>query len=77
MITGFTFADVESLITKVGMKNVGFDFPEIFMEKELSYKGESYTDREMTNGALLDAFDAKDSTAFSGFFISFTCEKPL
>ena len=77
IVTGFTFTTVNKLINQLGLKLVGFDFPEIYYEKELSYKGEFYNDRAMVDGPSLDAFDAKDSSAFAGFYISFTCEKPL
>jgi SAM-dependent methyltransferase len=77
VVTGFTYTTVNKLINQLGLKLVGFDFPEMYCEKELSYKGEYYTDRAMAHGPSLDAFDAKDSSAFAGFYISFTCEKPL
>jgi len=56
---------------------VAFEFPEILYEKELIYKVEFPSDPTMRNGQNLDKFDAKEPQAFSGFFISFTCERPI
>ena len=77
IVQGFSYKVIGQILDQLKLNLVGFDFPEIYYEKELSYKGEFYTDRNMTNFANLDQFNDKDPNAFAGFYISLTCQKPL
>ncbi len=74
-VTAFTFTDVNTMLTTTGLQLVGFEFPELLYEKELIYKVEHPEDASMTNGTALDRFDAQEPQAFSGFFITFACQK--
>jgi hypothetical protein len=75
-LTAFTYSSVAELVKTVGLEVVGFEFPEILCDKELAYLAEYPDDPLMKNPAYLDAFDASDPQAFSGFYISVTCQKP-
>jgi 2-polyprenyl-3-methyl-5-hydroxy-6-metoxy-1,4-benzoquinol methylase len=76
-LRGFTFANVGEMLQKAGLELVGFDFPELLNEKELAYHADFPDDPDMKNYQHLDEFDAKEPSAFSGLFLSFTCQKPI
>jgi len=76
-LRAFTYSSVSELVQSVGLEVVGFEFPEILCEKELTYQAEYPDDQNMKNAAHLDQFDEKDPQAFTGFYITVTCQKPI
>jgi len=76
ILQGFTFTTVSKMAKQLGLEIVGYDFPELYYDRELTYKAKYPDDPNMINPTYLDEFDEADPTAFSGLYISFTCQKP-
>jgi len=78
-LTEFSFVTIGQYIDRLGLKLIGFEFPQIPQEIILNYRVEYPDDPNMTNFANLEEFEQKNPEAFRNISSSilFSCEKPL